>query len=68
MLTTACSSAPSAGDVAEKIKNNETLTEADYNVMADYVIDGYRRLGTIAADAKSGDADTETVVNKLIEP
>lgn len=30
-------------DVAEKIKNNETLTEADYNVMADYVIDGYRR-------------------------
>lgn len=67
VMMTACSSAPSAGDVAEKIKNHETLTEADYTAMADYVIDGYRELGTIATDAKSGDANTETVVNKLIE-
>lgn len=67
MLMTACSSRPSTQDVADKIMAREPLTEADYDVMADYVIDGYKELGEIAAEARTGKIETEAVVTRLIE-
>ncbi|MCM1066286.1 MAG: hypothetical protein NC418_01775 [Muribaculaceae bacterium] len=55
----ACSGAASANpdDIAQKIKNDEPLTQAEYSVMLDYIGDMIKEGSELMSDDKSDDIE-----------